>query len=401
MKSANLLKIVFSILLIATNSISYIYAADLDSSNYKIVGATTSGGGGIQSSSNYNIISSTGDISGDPRNYSTNYRLNQDPSANFVAAQPSIQCFETDTDGTTNCTSGPSELLTGGMTAICGGDGCYDKARFEIESNGNPSDTLYSIEISTDNFISDIQYIDGSTFRPETVTNHDINDFRTEAVWEAETFNLQGLASDTQYYLRIVALHGDFTQSDPSISANATTTSGSITFDIDIATNTGIDTESSPPYSISFSGTYQLISGSAAITAPNLIWLDMESNSTGGIAILQKGINGGLKSPTTLETISSANANLDNVESGFGLQNFYIAYDDSSPYYGDLTTTTNYSGSINNVGIIDTVNSKIYDGDGPIVNGRAGIKIIAKPGTNKTSSNDYTENISFVIVPRY
>ena len=634
MKSANIMKISFLILIVPLilalfSPDTNIFATDLDSSNYKIVGATTSGGGGIQNSANYNMISTAGEISGNPRNYSTNYRLDQDPSANFVAAVPGIQCFETDTDGTTDCTSGPDDLLTGGMVAICGGDGCYDKARFEIEgverepdantvallgldqvsgsgaylldasssanngtpygttyvsdgvtggtrdfdgiddyinlgqdssldltttgtvsvwvdpdrdypsdttstkyrgivakttgggtgqqsyfidwsgtnttrrlrghigdsigllgpninfefqngwnhivltwdgtniilyANGaqigsapqvrnaqvlaqdvhigrafngasytwdgliddvyisnraltadeiltqyeygtrersNPEDTLYMVQISEDNFVSDIKCIDGSTFRPKTLSSCDINDFRTEAQWETEDFNVQGLAPSTQYYIRASALHGDFTQSDFSSSQNATTTAGSITFDIDIATSSGITTESSPPYSIAFTGAYELIGGSSAITAPNLIWLDIESNSTGGVAILQHGKNGGLTSATTTQTITSATANLDTTDDGFGLQNFYIDYDDSSPYYGDLTATTNYSGSTNSVGIVNTTNSKIYDGDGPIVSGRTGIKILAKPGTDKTSATDYTENIYFVIVPRY
>lgn len=400
MKTANTLKTILTLIII-TAPLTYIFAEELDSTNYKIVGATTNSGGGMEDSTNYSVIGSTGEISADPRNYSTNYRLDQDPSANFVAAQPTVQCFETTTDGTTDCTSGPAELLTGGMVAICGPGGCYNKARFEINPNQNPTDTLYSIEISTDNFVSNLEYIDGSTFRPESSSNHDINDFRTETVWETEDFNIQGLISGTQYYIRITALHGDFTQSDYSFAAETTTAGGTISFDIDIATSSGTTTESASPYSISFSGSYELVSGAAAMTAPNLIWLDIESSADGGVAVLQAGDNGGLTSPTTSQTITSATANLDDVDAGFGLQSFYIDYDDSSSFYGDLTTTTNYSGSINNVGIINTSNSKIYDGDGPIVSGRVALEIIAKAGTDKTSASDYTENIHFVLIPRY
>ena len=387
-------------ILIGITPTTSIFANDLDSTNYKIVGATTNSGGGLVDSTNYSLIGAEGEISANPRNYSTNYRLDQDPSANFVAAQPTVQCFETTTDGTTNCTSGPSELLSGGMVAICGAGGCYNKARFEIEPNGNPTDILYSVQISTDNFVSDIQYIDGSTFRPESLANHNINDYRTETVWETETFNIQGLNSSTQYFIRISALHGDFTESDYSFVADSTTAGGTLSFDIDIATSSGTTTESSAPYSISFSGAYELVSGAAAITAPNLIWLDIESSSEGGVAVLQSGENGGLTSPTTTQTIASATADLDQVDSGFGLQSFYISYDTSS-FYGDLTAVADYAGSINSVGIVDTTNSKIYDGDGPIMEGRVGIEVIAKAGTDKTSATDYTESLHFVLVPRY
>ena len=170
MRSAHTSKfVVFIVFLFLFNA--SVFANELDSTNYKMIGVSTTSGGGLVDSTNYSLISTAGDISADPRSYSTNYRVNQDPSALFVASQPSVQCFETDTDGTTNCTSGPAELLSGGMVAICGGDGCYDKARFEIEPYVNPSDTLYMVQISEDNFSSDIRCVDGASFMPKTLSS--------------------------------------------------------------------------------------------------------------------------------------------------------------------------------------------------------------------------------------
>jgi hypothetical protein len=381
----------------STNILAY----ELDSTNFKMIGVTTSGGGGVLESANYNVLSEMGRITADPRNYSTNYRMDQDPSAAFVAAQPTVQCFETDTNGTTNCTSGPAELLSGGMVAICGGNGCYDKARFEIEPYTNPSDTLYMVEISEDNFVSDVRCIDGSTFHPKTLTNCDINDFRTETYWETEDFNIQGLDSDTQYYIRITALHGDFTQSDFSLVANATTTSALLFFDIDIATDSGYTTESSPPYSVSFTGSDELKPGAAAVTATSLIWLDVDSSSSGGIAVIQQGTNGGLYSATTTETILSTNLDLDSsLAEGFGLQSYYIDYE-SSTYLGEITAMSNYSGSGNVVGEVSTDPKKIYDGDGPINSGRMGIYLKARAASERSAATDYSELINFVLVPRY
>lgn len=387
-----------SFLLLSTATL----AEELDSTNYKLVGVTTTPGGGLGDSSNYSLMTTTGEISANPRTYSTNYRLNQDPSANFLAAQPSIQCFETDTDGTTNCTSGPSELLTGGMVAICGPGGCYDKARFEIEPNSNPSDTLYSIQISEDNFSSDIMCINGSTFRPKSLATCDINDFRTETYWEDETFNIQGLETNTQYYIRITALHGDFTQSDFSTISSATTAPGSIEFDIDIANSGGTGSETDAPYNISFTGAQQLIAGAAPTTSSNLIWLDIISSASGGVSVIQFGKYGGLYSPTTTQTILSENKDLDDpLDEGFGLQSYYIDYDDSSPFYGELTAMSNYSGTVNEVGEISTTAKKTYQGDGPIVNGRLGLYVKAKAGVDKVSASDYTEEIYFILVPLY
>lgn len=401
MKAAKILTITISIGTILLLS-SSVFANDLDSTNYKLVGVTTTAGGGIGDSAGYSLMSSTGEISADPRTYSSNYRLNQDPSANFVAAQPKVQCFETDTDGTTYCNSGPVELLEGGMVNICGPGGCYDKARFEIDPYGNPTDTLYSIQISTDNFSSDLKCIDGSTFRPKALASCNINDFRTEEYWEDEVFNIKGLQPNTEYKIKITALHGDFTQSDFSAIATATTAQGSIEFDIDIADTGGITTETVSPYTISFSGIKELIAGSAATTASNLIWLDVLSSSSGGFAVIQFGKNGGLYSSTTSQTISSSNIDLDTpMAEGFGLQSYYIDAEIVSPYYGTITATTNYAGSTNTVGEISTSGKKIYQADGPVKGGRMGIYLKARAGVGKTPANDYTEEIYFVLVPLY
>jgi hypothetical protein len=374
---------------------------EANSTNYKLTGVTTSGLGGIFESTNYSLISNTGQISADPRNYSTSYRINQGPSEAFVAAQPTVKCFETTTNGTTNCTSGPTELLNGGMVAICGATGCYNKARFEIEEYTNPSDTLYTIQISEDNFASDIRCISGSTFMPTSLSNCDINDFRTKEYWENEVFNIKGLDSSTQYYIRISALHGDFTQSDYSSTASATTSLGFVEFDIDIATNSGYTVESSPPYSVSFSGDDKLIPGAGAVTAPNLVWLDLLTNAEGGVAIINEGENGGLYSPTTTETIISSNLDLDgSLAEGFGLQNYYIDYS-SSTYLGTITATTNYSGSGNGVGEVLTDPRKVYDASGPINSGRMGLYLKARAAVDRSPATDYSEFITFVSVGRY
>jgi hypothetical protein len=374
---------------------------EVDSTNYKLTGVTTSGLGGIFESTNYSLISNTGQISADPRNYSTSYRINQGPSEAFTAAQPSIKCFETTTNGTTNCTSGPTELLSGGMVAICGSTGCYNKARFEIEEYTNPSDTLYTVQISEDNFVSDVKCVSGSTFMPTSLSNCDINDFRTKEYWETEDFNIKGLNANTQYYIRISALHGNFTQSDYSAISSATTSMGFVEFDIDIATSSGYTVESSPPYSVSFSGEERLIPGAGAVTAPNLVWLDLLSNAEGGVAIINQGANGGLYSPTTTETIVSSNLDLDGaLAEGFGLQNYYIGYD-ASTYLGSITATTNYLGSGNVVGEVLTDPRKLYDASGPINAGRMGLYLKARAAESRTPATDYSELITFVSVGRY
>jgi hypothetical protein len=393
---------IFLSILISISLPLTVLAEELDSTNFKIVGATTQGGGIVESTSgNYSALLGVGSISSDPRIYSTSYKLGTSPETPFLPAVPTISCFETTTDGYSDCITGPTELSTGGMVALCGAGGCYDRSRFEVDIQNNPSDTLYAIMISTDNFVSDIRYIDASTFTPETYSTHNINDFMTKTDWETETFNIQGLEAGKTYTLKAFALKGDFTQTEAGPTKSATTATGTLFFDIDIAGSTGYTTESSPPYSISFTGAYELIGGSAAITAGNRIWMDTETNSQGGFAIIGNGLNGGLYSSTTTQTITSATANLDQVNSGFGLQSEYIDYDTSSPLLGAISVTSDYSGTINSVGAISTTPKKIYDGNGPIVSGRMALKVIAKPGTSYTPASDYQESITLIFVPRY
>ncbi len=377
-----------------------LYAKELDSTNYKIVGVTTKQGGLTQTTDgDYSALLEIGRISNNPRNYSTNYKMFTSPEEAFLPAVPEVSCFETTTSGSSNCTTGPSEL-SGGMVAICGPSGCYDKARFEIDINENPTDTLYAVMISEDNFNSDIRYIDGATFWPEEQTTHNLSDFLTKTDWETEVFNIKGLQSAVTYYIKIFALQGDFTQTQPGPIANATTSGGSIFFDIDIEDETGVSAETVSPYQISFTGDYKLVGGSAPTTAEDRVWLDASTNSGGGFALIVRGVNGGLKSDTTGQTIVSATANLDVSSDGFGLQSEYIDQD-TYPYLGSISATTDYSGSGNYVGIIGITASKVYESSTPVFNGRMALKVIARPGIDKTAATDYQESVYFVLIPRF
>ena len=394
-----ILKMVFTIYICILPTL--LFAAELDSTNYKIVGATTKGGSILETASgDYSALLEVGRISNNPRNYSTSYKMLTSPEQAFLPAVPEVSCFETTTSGSSSCTTGPTELSTGGMVAICGPSGCYDKARFEIDTNGNPIDTLYAVMISTDNFVSDIRYVDGSSLWPESISTHNLSDFLTKTDWEIPDFNIQGLQTATTYYIRILALHGDFTQTEQGPIASATTSAGSVFFDIDIDDETGITTETVSPYTISFTGAYELIGGTAPTTAQNRIWIDGATNSEGGFAIIVRGVNGGLKSDTTGQTIVSATADLNTAADGFGIQSEYIDYD-TYPYLGSITATTDYSGTGNYVGIVGTTATKVYESELPVFNGRMALKVIAKPGMDKVAATDYQETIYFVLIPRF
>ncbi len=401
-------KLFTSLLIILTlSNTSLVFAETLESGNYKIDGANLTNGGQPKTSGtgNFSLLETIGDFSGDPRASSTNYQTKLGTVDVFTANVPKISCFETSSSGSSNCTTGPTYLNSNGMITVCGPSGCYDRARVEIDAQNNPDDTLYSIQISTDNFASDIKYIDGVTKKPTLIANITIADFLTKSSWESSATNILGLEANTTYSVRATALHGDFTQSPAGPSMNATTALPTMTYDIDIASTTGSTTESGAPYTVTFSNNSKLIQTGPTQTSDDLIWLDANTNAQGGVAILMKGLNGGLESTTASYTIDSATVDLDGTSEGFGLQNYQVSqlYNLGSGN-GSLSTlipNAIYTGTGNSVGLIDTLFTKVYESDGPIHSGRTSVFLKARASASASEASDYTETITIVFVPRY
>ncbi len=187
---------------------------------YRIVDPTIdSGGNDDQSSgSGYNLFSTIGGSLNDERFESANYKLGTGQGYTIMANVPTVASFNTND------------------ISLCGEGGCYDRARFEIDTQSNPSDTLYLVEISSDNWTT-VQCLDGDTHLPKPIADKDINDYLTQGAWQAGTWsglNILGLQSNTTYQLRIRALNGDFTESEPGPSTEARTNNPTIVFDLDI-----------------------------------------------------------------------------------------------------------------------------------------------------------------------
>lgn len=390
------------VLILCTNPV---IANNLQSDNFKIVDATTNSGGEVTGSSNFNLLNTVGSFSGDPRLLSTNYRAGIGTVEIYLANTPKISCFETTTNGTSQCTTGPSYLNSDGMTTVCGPNGCYDRGRFEIDIQRNPADTLYGIQVSTDSFTTDTRYLDGVTGRPKNSSLRTIADYKTKAGWETDVTNVKGLTSGTQYTIRAVALHGDFTESEVGPSLSATTANTHMSFDLDISDVNGITTESAPPYLVEFNNTRTLIQTGPPRTSLNVIWMDISTNAQGGFALVQKGEYGGLFSTSQNYTVTSENANLDGESEGFGLQSYYTAQEKQTGSgngdLGAITINPNYSGTGNTVGKIAQVYFKMYESNKPLLNGRMGIQLKARVSGLTPASTDYSEDITFIMIPRY
>jgi len=398
LKIDNLIKIIFRIypiitgLILFATSYSVVYADDVTSTDYQIIDFSLgSSGGDDQSGSTNRLLFSMGDNLNDERFSSTDYKLGVGVAFNWMATAPSINCFETTTEGSTSCDD--ADVNPDGLVMLCGDGGCYDRARFELNSENNPTDTLYSFQITTDISWSIYDYIDGATFLIETASTHDINDYLTESAWEdtPSSINVYGLSYNTTYYVRGTALHGDFTESGPGPASNATTAYPQISFDIDIADTGGGSTETAAPYSIDL-GT--LAYGSVT-TGVNLIWMDIGTNLPEGVNIFVRDQYSGLYSATTLYTLSSTDANLDNV-AGYGL----VEYSASEDYLGPLVVESSFGNGGNIVGgISNNIYSKpIYNTSNlPLYAGRCSLYVKARPSEDTPMSDDYTDTIIMTV----
>ena len=372
--------------LLSLFSTNKIHAEDLTSNNYKIIDATINSSGQVLNSSSYKTVTAIGDFSSNPRYYSNSYKIKGGPPELFTANVPLVNCFETDTNGSSSCSNGPSYLNTNGMVTVCGEFGCYDKARVEIDTQGNPSDTLYSIEISKDNFTSDIEVIDADEW-------HDYDN--SHGTGWTHSYNIQGLKPNTTYSVRITALHGDLTESAPSPVATASTAIPTLSFDIDIAPPSNSSTETTPPHTLSM-----FLIPDTVVTTNDSIWQDLGTNLNAGLKVTVQGQYGGLYNTVANHTITSQTTDLSTVSEGFGLQKISTnqGYDASSNT-GELTTittTSDYDTTGNNVGKIETSENTVFTTSGPLYNGKTDSVLKAR-ATNTTPNGNYTETITFLV----
>lgn len=372
-------------------SLSPVLAEDLSSGDYILKDPSFSANeGGGATSANYGAYASMDEFVYDARFSSTNYQVRAGVVNTWQANVPVVKCFETTSSGSTNC---DDPDVTNGMVEICGQGGCYNKARFEIDPQNNPSDTVYSVRITTDPTWTTWNYVDGTTFLIESAGTHGLSDYLTESSWEgtASSFNIFGLQPNTTYYIKLTALHGDYTESAPGPSANTTTSTPQLAFDLDIATTAGTNTETATPYAVSL-GTLQQ---GVVNTSSNLIWMDVGTNTAEGASVFVRSQYGGLYTASGSYTLTSADANLAS-SPGFGIQE----YTATQTYLGPLSAEPTFDVAGDNVGglIPNIYGRKLLTSSGaPVHQGRAGFYVKARPAETSPANNDYTDTLIFTI----
>jgi len=403
-------KILF--LLIALVIVFPVNAQDLNSTNYRLLAPSLDSNSDNVDSTNYSLMTGSSPVD-DYITTSTNYRSNGGFSEFIEAKVPSITCFETSTNSsTTTCAAIPG---ADGMRGVCSSPGCHDRAKVEINAQNNPDDVKYAIQIATNStFTTGVQYISGSNRFPKATLT--LSDFLYKCEWEGQIYstycvsavvtyqkyNILGLTPGTLYYLRVAALKGstsaaEFTQSDWSASATATTLNTTLSFDIDIAPNTS--TSTAPPYVLS---TINIIP-EVTVTSIDYIVFKATTNALNGIVVQVSVPNANLVNTPTSSTIPSANGDLDSMSYGFGLRNDSSTNSQTnSGHLGNITipsTPIDFtdSGATNRVGGPSTTLSTIVSSNLlPIYNGVAAFEMKVRTDYSKPAG-EYNQTL--LVIP--
>lgn len=401
--------LIASLLLI---SVVPIAAQNLDSGNYTLIAPEIGNtAAGTIDSSNYSQLLSPGLIDGMTVT-STNYGIEGGFARLVQANVPLVSCFDA---SSTDCAGVPGGL---GMNGVCGGI-CYNRAKFEIDAQGNPADTLYAIQVSTtSDFSSNVYYVDPTTHLLKSEL--DIADFIPKCQWEGTIatgacvagnttwvkYNVLGLTPGTTYYLRVsahtgLAADGKFSQSPWSPAVSTTTGDPFLNFDIDIGDDLGDIT--SAPHILDIGNLIPTV----VKTSTNSFLVRVESNSVYGITTSIKSLNSALLHTNTVSTIAAYAGDLAGTPSGYGIRNVSSLNDaTNTTWIGDITVATTPidftdSGATDKVGGAFSMYIPLFTSNGlPIYDGTAGFTAKAKAATT-TPSGIYSETLTLLISAIY
>lgn len=255
----------------------------------------------------------------------------------------------------------------------------YNKLKFTLDTGGNPSDTVFAIAISTDNFVT-TNFIQANN----TIGSSPV--YQTYSTWggAAGAF-VVGLQSSTTYKIKVKAMQTKYTESAYSSESSAATLAPSLSYDIDVSAT---DSESSSPYIVSF-GTLNV--GSVS-TSSQKVWIDLDTNAEAGAFVYLYANNNGLTSASAAYTIASSSIDLASVGEGYGLRINSVAQSS-----GSLTGVSPYNGSGDVVGILDTTSRTIFNtANAPITAGRGSLVVKAKASTTTPAAGDYASVITMI-----
>jgi hypothetical protein len=313
-----------------------------------------SGGSSVSDSTNYSVVGISGEVSGQ-KGVGTTYNLGEGLIFTQQSNVPAVPTF-------TNVSSN------------------YNKLKFVIDNGSNPTDTLFAIAISTDDFTTTNYIQSDDTIGASAV-------YQTYTNWGGATGEyVTGLAVNTTYKIKVKAIQTKYTETEFSVAASATTSSPTLTYDLDIAPT---DSESAPPYIVAFGS----LGVGSVTTASDKVWVDLDTNAEGGAFVYVYSSGTGLTSTEGSYTITSATADLSSVDEGYGAQVASVTQSSGGP----LVAVSPYNSSSQNVGILNTTSRNIFTSSGaPITAGRGSVYLKAKASITTPAASDYADTITMI-----
>lgn len=258
----------------------------------------------------------------------------------------------------------------------------YNKLKLVIATGSNPSDTLFAIAISTDNFVT-TNYVQSDSTVGAALG---LEDYQSYAAWGgASGFNIIGLLPSTTYKVKVKAWQGKFTETGFGPESSAATVGATLTFDIDVSAS---DTDTNAPYTTNIG---DLLAGTVT-SSPEKIWVDFDTNGESGGRVYIVASNAGLQSSRAGYTISSVTGNLTALSEGFGAQGSTATQSSGGPF----AVATAYDLASNNVAVTDTAIREIFTTSGPVSGGRGSFLLKAKSSAVTPAAGDYAETLTVI-----
>lgn len=358
MKIKNLkLKIILVILIslvLSLTSVSIVLADPPSSSNFQLIDFGFGAGGTASSSStNYLFQGILGEVeTGSPS------------SANYISLPGLTYTLEPNVPNAPNFTN-PSSY--------------YNKLKIIIDNGANTSDTTFVIQLSTDNFTSDIAYVQPDN----TLGGSPV--FQTYTAWGGATgFNIVGLSPGTTYYARVAAKRGTFQQGQYSAVAAAATINATFTFNVQTSD------QPTPPFTVGIG----VVNPGQITTSWQKITTSISTNASNGGLVYIYGSNNGLRSASAGNyTISSSTNDLSSALEGYGAKATTVTQSAGGP----MEIIAPYNGSGETVGVVDTNKRLFADSTSqPVTNGQATFELKAKASNTTPSATDYADVITLI-----
>jgi hypothetical protein len=286
---------------------------------------------------------------------------------------------------TVNATAQPGQTPTQQanvplITVDNGSSVYYNKLHFVLNQQSNPTDATYLISVSTDNFASNVTYVQPDGTLSSTLLT---SDYQTYATWgSASGSYIIGLTPSTTYYVRARATQGKFSESAWSPSVTQATAPATITF------NLTTSTQSTGPFSVALGS---LIPGTVTSSSSTINTI-LSTNGASGGSVYVKSQNGGLLSSSNSHLISSTSTDLSTASDGFGGQSTSVTQTSGGPY----TAVTPYNGTGSVVGSIISNAQSLYDSTNPVTSGTGTFTLKAKAASTDVAASDYQDVLTFI-----